>query len=110
MIEQDELLQAIDRIARTADGALLYLYLQRVETELPASPEPSDSALRANFGRRSLAAELMARMATGMSESGTGSPAERPVVFAPRAAASASRRESFRAHAIRTDSELTGSS
>lgn len=106
MIDSEELLQALDRIARTSDGQLLYLYFQRVMLELPLEPHPSDSALRDLNGRRSLAGELMGRMAKGMSESGSGTPAERPVVFAPRGAASLGARGSARQRLIASDPEL----
>jgi hypothetical protein len=113
MISNDELLQGLDRIARTTDGELLYLYLQRVLMEVPADADPSDGALRAHVGRRSFAAELMGRMARGMSERGgrsdgtaDGDGPERPIVFVTKQPANVSGRLSAREHLARHDPEL----
>jgi hypothetical protein len=77
--------EAIDRIARTADGAALYVFLQRRMMWVPASNE--DGALRADHGERSFASKLIGLMAKGIHESGgrtrndpTGSDVEQPVV------------------------------
>ena len=67
---------AIDRIARTDDGMLLYLYLQKVRLGLTPS-DAQQRALRANEGRRSFAADLMAHMGKGIRESGR---ADNPIV------------------------------
>jgi hypothetical protein len=80
----DELLrEAIDRIARTPDGPLLYLYLQR--RLMAFSPAASNSALRSDNGERSFAAKLIGLMAKGISESGRAGPSsggsEQPIVF-----------------------------
>jgi hypothetical protein len=83
------LLEAIDRIARTPDGRMQYLYLQRVLMALPASDAPC--ALSTNYGERRFAARLLGLMATGISESGErsshdgtssdpGGAAEQPIV------------------------------
>lgn len=69
-VTDKELLEALDRIARTSDGEALYLYLMRVVMEIP-----QQGALKAHSGRRSLAAELMGKMARGMDES-SGRPAD----------------------------------
>jgi hypothetical protein len=87
MIDEKLCDEAIKRIARTADGKLLYLKLQKTMMGLPSDTQ--HGALRANHGRRSLAAELMAVMAEAMAEttsdgsggsSGAG-PDERPIIF-----------------------------
>jgi hypothetical protein len=84
--------EAIDRIARTPDGRVLYLYCQK---RLMAVSISSDlGTLHHSEGERTFAARLISLMATGISESGgrtssggsTGS--EQPIVFAvpkPRA-------------------------
>ena len=66
-IDDTMLADALDRIARTLDGILLYRYLQKVmmSVVMPSAPE---RALPANEGRRSLAAELMGHMAEGIGE------------------------------------------
>lgn len=68
-----EEIEAIDRIARTADGRLLHRYLRRV---LEAVYDLSDScALRSHTGRRTLARDLMGYMAQGIE--GTSGKLER---------------------------------
>lgn len=88
MISDDEINQAIDRIARTADGELLYRYLQKTLMGTLSEHSPEDGALRCEHGMRRFASILMAKMAKGIDESGgrtdssTGSRAsERTVVF-----------------------------
>jgi hypothetical protein len=87
-------LEAIDRIARTPDGAALYVFLQR--RLMAVSIDPHDGALRQDQGERTFAAKLIAVMAKGIFESGgragiTGSSvgpggSEQPVVVpSPRA-------------------------
>jgi hypothetical protein len=87
-------LEAIDRIARTPDGAALYVFLQR--RLMSITPAESDGALRQDQGERTFAAKLIAVMAKGIFESGgraghTGSSigpggSEQPVVVpSPRA-------------------------
>lgn len=68
MIEQKDVKEAIDRIARSADGQMLYRFLQRTVCGIPDSGM-SDGALRQFEGRRSFAAELMAHMAEGIADS-----------------------------------------
>jgi hypothetical protein len=70
---QEACLEALDRIARTPDGAMLYVFLQRrLMTVL--SPN-SRGALRQDNGERMFAAKLIGGMAKGILESGgrTGS-------------------------------------
>lgn len=85
---------AIDRIARTPDGAALYVFLQR--RLMSISITDSDGALRQDQGERTFAAKLISTMAKGIFESGgrtgiTGSSSgpggsEQPVVvLSPRA-------------------------
>ena len=87
-------LEAIDRIARTPDGAALYVFLQRRLMSIPV--ENSKGALRSDLGERTFAAKLISAMAKGIFESGgrtgiTGSSSgpggsEQPVVIpSPRA-------------------------
>jgi hypothetical protein len=69
---------ALDRVARSSDGVLLYRYLQKIRLGLTTNDMP-DGALRWNEGRRSLAAELMALMAEGIRSSAR---ADSPITFA----------------------------
>jgi hypothetical protein len=66
-------LEAIDRIARTPDGATFYVFLQR--RLMSISLAETDGALRLDQGERTFAAKLIAAMAKGIFESGgrTGS-------------------------------------
>lgn len=115
MITDDDLNLALDRIARTPDGELLYRYFQKVLMGVLTDVDPGRSALRTNHGRRSLAAELMGRMAKGIDESAgrssddtsdTGKRTERPVVFVARQPARIAGSESAREFIRRTDPEL----
>jgi hypothetical protein len=81
------LLEAIDRIARTPDGRMQYLWLQRKMMEVRELNDPC--ALSADHGERRFAARLLGLMATGISESGgrtssSGTPGdtEQPIVLA----------------------------
>lgn len=87
-------LDAVDRIARTPDGAALYVFLQRRLMAVPVTFEPG--ALQWDHGERSFASRLIGLMAKGIYESGgrtgtTGSSAgpsgsEQPLVVpSPRA-------------------------
>ena len=88
MMEDKDLHEAIDRIARTSDGRILYLFLQRKTMELAA--DLSDGALRVHTGERTFAAKLISLMASGIADSGgrssdtsssPGASAEQPIVF-----------------------------
>lgn len=84
MITDQDLRNAWDRMSRTSDGELVYLYLQK---QLCGILETHDSgALQRNEGRRSLARDLMAMMAGGIEGSvgQRANPADKPVVFAVR--------------------------
>jgi hypothetical protein len=77
--------EAIDRIARTPDGRVLYLYCQRRLMALTVSADLS--TLQSDHGERSFASRLIGLMATGISESGgrtssSGGNTEQPLVFA----------------------------
>lgn len=61
-------IEAIDRIARTPDGADLYVFLQR--RLMSVSIDGSDGALRQDQGERTFAAKLISAMAKGIFESG----------------------------------------
>jgi hypothetical protein len=65
---QQAIVEAIDRIARTPDGAALYVFLQRRVMWVPPSTEKG--ALRADHGERSFASKLIGLMAKGIHESG----------------------------------------
>ena len=67
-LENKHVIEAIDRIARTADGAILYRYLQKMLCGV-AGVEASDCALRQYEGRRMFASELMGLMAGGITDS-----------------------------------------
>lgn len=67
-ITQQNIKEALDRIARTADGQVLYRYLQKVRLDV-TKPEMIECALRDNEGRRRFAADLMAFMASGIADS-----------------------------------------
>jgi hypothetical protein len=68
MIEQKDVLDAIDRIARTPDGQMLFHHLQKILLNV-ATPEITDGALRQLEGRRMFASELMGLMAKGIADS-----------------------------------------
>lgn len=96
MMEDKHLHEAIDRLARTADGRILYLFLQKKMTEV--ADLPTDGALRANHGERMFASKLTGLMAKGISESGGrtssagGSPiGDQPIIFAVPIAVDAGR-------------------
>jgi hypothetical protein len=82
---QKEIHDSIDRIAMTADGRNLYIFLQRKMMEVRDTPD--SSALRDHNGERSFAAKLIGLMARGIAESGertsstSSSVAEQPVVL-----------------------------
>src|SRR5437762_6730299 len=84
---QKEIHDAIDRIAMTADGRNLYVFLQR--RLMTVTSAPTDGALRQDEGERSFAAKLIGLMAKGIAESSertrsssTGvNRAEQPVVL-----------------------------
>jgi hypothetical protein len=67
-IENKDVLEAIDRLARSPDGQILYRHLQKALTSV-ARPETSDCALRQLEGRRMFASELMGLMAKGIADS-----------------------------------------
>jgi hypothetical protein len=70
-ITEKDLREAMFRIASTADGLLLYRYLQKVRMGL-APDDASRRALQTLEGRRKFSADLMAHMAEGI---GSGSAA-----------------------------------
>jgi hypothetical protein len=67
MIENNDMKEAIDRIARTPDGLLLYRLLQKVLCGTVAA-QSDHGALQINEGRRTLARDLMAYMAEGIAD------------------------------------------
>jgi hypothetical protein len=79
------LLEAIDRIARTPDGGMLYVYLQRRLMAVLPTTEPC--ALSTHHGERLFASRLLDLMAKGIIESGgrtssgdTSGGTEQPIV------------------------------
>ena len=66
-ITDKDIIEALDRVARTPDGELLYLYLQKVLMGVPT--EKKSRALTWNDARRSFASELMGFMSKGISAS-----------------------------------------
>lgn len=76
--------EALARIAATHDGALLHRYFRRVlETVIDLE---SDSALRQQNGRRSLARDLMRLMAEGLNDHRTDS-TDAPILARSRSGA-----------------------
>lgn len=94
MIEDKDIAEAVDRIACTADGEILYRYLQQIAHEVITTS--NDGALREHNGRRRFASDLMVLMGKGIDASGGRNGTERPVVFARRDAAVAVKRKSVR--------------
>jgi hypothetical protein len=68
MIENKDVIEAIDRIARTPDGQMLFRHLQKICLAV-ATPESSHGALRQHEGRRMFASELMGMMSKGIADS-----------------------------------------
>lgn len=88
MIEPKQWIEALERIARTEDGWLLFCGLHKVAISLP-EPGAKSGALRDHHGRRTLAREIMDLMSEGIDErgrrtgtSGTDKLSEQPVAFA----------------------------
>jgi hypothetical protein len=82
MIEVKDMEEAIDRIARSSDGKMLYLLLQR---RLMALPSTTDAyALPLEAGERIFAAKLIGLMAKGIAESDGHNSGQQPIVFAVR--------------------------
>ena len=66
-IADKDIREALDRISRTRDGEILYLFLQKT---LMGVTESSDtSVLQIDKGRRIFARDLMAHMGEGVSTS-----------------------------------------
>jgi hypothetical protein len=105
MLNDQQMIEAIGRIAHTPDGHALYLFLQKTITAVP--PLADADALRSHHGRRTFAAELMAAMAEGIRDSHGGrDPTDHPIVFVTREPVRLAGRESAREHLARTDVEL----
>ena len=83
-LSDEAMAEAIDRIARSADGQILYRFLQRSLMAVPSVT--SKGALRAHHGERSFASRLMGLMSKGIAESGgrtsSSGSTEQPIVFA----------------------------
>lgn len=92
IISDDDFEKAIDRFSRTADGRVVYCWLQNVLCDVITTSE--DGALRENNGERRFAAKLMGHMAKGIEESGGRD--NQPIVFNKRHAGAVSGRVSPR--------------
>ena len=79
MIDNKLVHEALQRWARTPDGRVFYVGLQKVLMGVPS--DKSDGALRENLGRRTFASELMAVMAEVMTENLSDDGIDRPIVF-----------------------------
>lgn len=85
MISDDDMKKALDAIARTHDGELLYRYLQKQLCAVASDAAVREGALPGLEGRRRFAAELMAHMAEGIRESGRADTTVTFAVSGPRA-------------------------
>jgi|SRR5581483_395561 len=111
MTAEDDIRKAIASIARSPEGAELYLYLQRELMSLPPSAEAS--ALQEHTGHRKFAAKLMALMREGIESGGTSGSGNytderRPVSLPRREPVATRRRGSAREWLAANDPELTG--
>jgi hypothetical protein len=80
MIDDKLVHEALQRFARTPDGRVFYVGLQKLLMGVPSGDD--FGALRENLGRRRFASELMAVMAEVMtSENESDDPNGRPIVF-----------------------------
>lgn len=89
MISDEDIDKALDRIARTADGELLYRFFQKKLLGTLDEHAPTESALRTEHGERRFAQLLMIKMKQGIDESGgrtdlASRASERTVVFRGR--------------------------
>jgi hypothetical protein len=104
-IGSEDFVKAIDRLARTEDGRLLYLYFQKVLCAITSDSE-LERALQRNEGRRKFAAELMGLMAKGIRESGRhAEPAVTFTIAGPRAISGAGGTNRIRSALARSDTE-----
>lgn len=110
MIDDEDIKNAFDRIARTAEGETIYRHFQKKLMGTLAEHAPEDSALRTEHGMRRFAAEVMAMMAKGIDESGGRSStdqraSERTVVFRTSGAVRTGKHVTARDHLRNTDAE-----
>lgn len=107
-INEQDMIEAFDRIARTGDGQIAYRYFQKVLMGFLDDADPSPGALRENNARRKFASELMGLMSKGIEESGRSSTAasERPVVIVRRSATAVNARVNARDFLLANDPEL----
>jgi hypothetical protein len=109
MISDDDITKALDRIARTADGEMLYRFMQKTLMSTLAEHAPDDGALRTEHGMRRFAQNLMAKMVKGIDESGGRtdiSPSERTVIFRAREPQRVAKHVSARDYLRDNDPEL----
>lgn len=69
IFDDKDIAAALERIALTPDGEILYDALHKEAADL-LDVDPSDGALRSHHGRRTFARELMKMMAKGIEEGG----------------------------------------
>ena len=93
-ISQNDLHRAVDRIARSEDGHLLYRYFQQALCGVLVNA--ADGALREDNGRRRFASELMGLMAKGIEESGGPGTTSKPVTFSRQQPAASGKRVTAR--------------
>lgn len=97
MITDEDMLKAIARIARTADGALQYRWLQKQLLGVPGTVDPN--VLTVHHGERRFAAQLMGLMSEAIAEQAVERPGADtstndptgPIVFAARVPAGSRR-------------------
>ena len=100
-ISDVEIREALDRIARTRDGEVLYLYLQKFL--IGVSDSTDVGVLQSAHGARSFARDLMAHMGQGVSQSARSG----CITFIVGARASADRRRPG-ARLVSIDSHVSG--
>jgi hypothetical protein len=97
-ISDADINSALANIGRTSDGRLLYRYLQRELMGIARTSE--NGALQVHHGTRTLAANLMARMSSGIAEKSSdyasGGRFDLVVFTAPKPVDTGARRQSAR--------------
>lgn len=111
-INDEDMKAALDRIARTADGYIMFCYFQTLRMGFLHDPDPSPGALRENNAHRKFASEIIGLMSKGIEESGRSIPGrDRPIIVVRSGPVDANprARDNPRREFIRTnDPELAG--
>jgi hypothetical protein len=102
MIDNQDIAEALDRLARTPDGGMLYRFLQKTLMTV-SQPSANDGALRQMEGRRMFASELMGHMSEGIAESDRTA-----ITFASSAAARTSLGPRGAARRVSLDTPIAG--